>query len=285
MRRFALAAALTALLAAQPLQAFAWGPEGHRIIAALAYERLTPKARQAVDQLISHSAEQGTPSCEVRSIEDAATWPDCVRPLPQFHYLAAMHFEDVPICGTEPKAVYCPGGRCVSDETTRALAVLKDQHRPAVERLQALEEVVHFIGDLHQPLHAANNNDRGGNQVKVQVDGREENLHHVWDDDVVFAAVGSSEPSAVTSLQPLAASNASAWSQGDIDQWVAESHQAAVSYVYAKLPTPPACGTPAASQTLPDAYLRGAAPLVRRQLAKAGVRLALVLNRALQAGR
>ncbi len=68
---------------------------------------------------------------------------------------------------------------------------------------------------------------------------------------------------------------------GDLDDWLAETHQVAVAYVYAKLAQPPACGQPAPDQTISKAYLDGADPIVREQLARAAVRLARVLNEAL----
>jgi len=192
-----------------------------------------------------------------------------------------MHYENVPLCGSEPKAVYCPDGKCVVDETRRAIAILQDRHRSALERLQALEEVAHFIGDMHQPLHAADNGDRGGTDVHVTVNGHETHLHHVWDTEVIQDALGTSDTEAAKKLEALANRYARSWSRGDLDDWLAEAHQFAVSYVYPKLALPPKCGVPAPSQSISQAYLDGAAPIVRTQLARAGVRLAVVLNRTL----
>jgi len=269
-------------IALAPAAAYAWDIEGHRIIAHLAYERLTPKAKADITALISHSPEQGTPSCPVASLEDASTWPDCIRPLHgRWDYLAVMHYEDVPICGVAPKAAYCPDGKCITDETKRAIAILRDKLRPPVERLQALAEIAHFIGDMHQPLHAANNNDRGGNDVKVMVEGHPSNLHHVWDTEVLENAVGTSEAAAEASLEPLVAANAARWDAGDVDSWLAQTHQLAVSYVYPKLASPPVCGQPAPAQTISQSYLDGGAPIVRAQLAKAALRLAVLLNQVL----
>lgn len=275
---------IAALLLVLPAtRAAAWGSEGHRIVAALAYDRLTPRARETVDTLIAHSAEQGTPSCPVATLMDAATWPDCVRPLHQrFDYLAAMHYEDVPLCETPPKVRYCPDGKCITEETKRAISILKDAARSPADRLQALEEIAHFVGDMHQPLHAMDNGDRGGNLVQVTVQGRATNLHHVWDVEVLENAVGTSEAAAETVLRPLIAANARQWSGGRIDDWLAESHGLARTYVYPSLVQPPMCGQPAPPQAITPAYLDGAAPIVRQQLAKAAIRLAKVLNQTLK---
>jgi hypothetical protein len=82
---------------ALPARALAWDAEGHRIIAHLAYERLTPKAKAQIAALIANAGEQGTPSCAVASLEDASTWPDCIRPLHgRWDYLAPMRLRRHP---------------------------------------------------------------------------------------------------------------------------------------------------------------------------------------------
>jgi hypothetical protein len=284
MRVYGSAAFMATLIAVStpPINALAWDSEGHRIIAHLANERLTPAARRAVDGLLAHSGEQATSSCRVASLEDAAAWPDCVRSLHgHFEYLAVMHYEDVPICGSAPKASYCPDGKCITDETRRAIATLRDRRRPAVERLQALEEVAHFIGDMHQPLHAADNGDRGGNAVRVEIEGHPSNLHHVWDTEALEYAVGTDEARAEAALRPLFNANDSRWRSGELDTWLAETHRIAVRYVYPKLAQPPVCGRPAPAQMISKAYLDRAAPIVRVQLARAAARLSVVLNQSL----
>jgi hypothetical protein len=82
---------------------------------------------------VAHSAEEVTPTCPVANLEDASTWPDRIRPLHgRFEYLARMHFEDVPICGAVSKAAYCPDGACITEETRRAIAILRDPRRAPV---------------------------------------------------------------------------------------------------------------------------------------------------------
>ena len=277
-----VAACFSACLLMNSGPAFAWGAEGHRIIAHLAFERLTPKAKAAVKVLVAQSVAQGTPSCPVADLDDAATWPDCVRRLHgRFNYLGPMHFEDVPLCGTVPKATYCPDAKCITDETQKAIGILRDHGAPALQRLQALEEVSHFVGDIHQPLHAADNGDRGGNEVHVLIGRRHTNLHHIWDDEVLENAVGRSETEAENLVRPVILKNAFRWVAGTPDTWLAETHRLASDYVYPKLASPPACGRPAPDQTITQNYLDGAVPLVRIQLARAAVRLAEVLNRSL----
>ncbi len=301
MTKLRTALSALAILAFMPSTAHAWGSEGHRIIAHLAYEQLTPKAKAEVAGLIAHSSEQGTPSCPIASLEDAATWPDCIRPLHgRWKYLAVDHFEDVPVCqapggwtidasasptrrldeviALESALPWCENGNCTVAETAKAELVLKDRSRSAADRLEALEEISHFVGDMHQPLHAADNHDRGGIDVKVQVNGHASNLHHVWDTEVLENAVGKDEAAAEAVLRPLVQQHARTAAEGDLHDWLMQSHALAQTYVYFKLPQSPVCGVAGPPQDISQAYLDGAAPIVREQLAKASIRLAAVLN-------
>jgi len=193
-----LTLSMVVLLTALPSAVLAWGGEGHRIIAALAYERLAPNARQAVDRLI------------------------------------------------------------------------------------ALEEVEHFMGDMHQPLHMTDNGDRGGNEVQASLPGGETaNLRHIWDTTLVAAALGPDEAQAEAQLRPLVAANAATWSRGDLNAWASETHLVGVQVAYGRLPAKPPCGGPAPFQALGQDYVDAAVPVVREQLGRAAVRLAIVLNEAL----
>jgi hypothetical protein len=187
----------------------------------------------------------------------------------------------VPICGSPPKSSYCPDGKCLVDETRKAIATLQDRAATPVQQLQALEEVVHFVGDLHQPLHAANNDDRGGNTVQVIVGGHLSNLHHVWDTEALENAVGTDEAAAEDKVR-LSIPAADDAGQGNLDSWLAQSHELAVAYVYKALAQPAQCGRPTPDQAISQAYLDGAAPIIRAQLGRAAVRLAVVLNAALK---
>ena len=286
MRSRLIAAAVALLSLTLPATARAWGGEGHRVVARLAYERLTPTARAEIDRVIAGARAESTPACPVASVEDAATWADCVRGQrdPVFSRLTPLHFEDRPLCGSETKASFCPEGQCVSEELKRALAVLRDRRRSDVDRLVALEEVEHFTGDMHQPLHMTDNADRGGNQVPVRYpgEGQPTSLHHVWDTELVVAALGAHEKQAEAALRPAIDQSAPIWSRGDVNAWAAETHLLGTSFVYPRLPSPPACGRQADLQDLGPVYIRAAAPLVRQQLGRAAARLAVLLNAALR---
>lgn len=126
------------------------------------------------------------------------------------------------------------------------------------------------------------NADRGGNEVQASLpDGRTANLHHIWDTDLVVAALGSDETQAEATLRPLVTANAASWTTGDVNAWAAETHLIGVSVAYGKLPASPFCGRAAPFEPLDQAYVDAAIPVVREQLGRAAVRLATLVNAAL----
>ena len=136
-----------------------------------------------------------------------------------------------------------------------------------------LKYLVHFIGDVHQPLHASNDHDRGGNDVAVKFMGLPTNLHAVWDSGIISPAVKGDERSyALQLVQHITEEQHQRWSEGTLITWVNEGREVAARTIYGELPH---------SGTLPDDYETKALPIVNEQLERAGVRLATLLNKAL----
>jgi nuclease S1 len=154
--------------------AHAWGAEGHRLIAELAQERLSPEARAKVQALLDEE-----PGATLSSI---ATWADEVRTpsTAAWHY---VNFDRELGCRYEA-ARNCPDGHCVVGAIERQLQVLQS-NLPSDQRLKALKWVVHLVGDAHQPLHAGLAGDKGGNLYQVQAYGRGGNLHSLWDGGLI----------------------------------------------------------------------------------------------------
>jgi hypothetical protein len=269
-----IAAGLVALLSAS--EALAWGETGHRATGDLAWEQLTPKARAAVNAIVAGGNPGNAPNCRARTLADMAEWPDCVRGNPAYASWTPLHFADIPLCGAPDPAVYCRQGACATAALTRAETTLRAAASRPTERFLALAQLAHFLGDIHQPLHVADNDDRGGNAIHASGLG-EQNLHHTWDTTLVNAALGS-ERQAVQRLRPLVEEHRRDWTAGSFETWAAESHQIAVTAVYKPLPQPPACHASAGVEALDQAYFNQAAPVVRTQIAKASVRLAAKLN-------
>ncbi|HEX8534110.1 MAG TPA: S1/P1 nuclease, partial [Allosphingosinicella sp.] len=164
MRRFFLFLAL--LLAASP--AAAWWEYGHWTVARVAEARVKPQTRAAIQRLIARSALLETPTCPIRNIADASYWPDCVKTLGErFSYASPWHYQNVDICKPFDIKTPCRDGNCVSAQIDRNAKLLADKTLPVRERVMALAFLVHFVGDLHMPLHAGDKGDLGGNRFRA----------------------------------------------------------------------------------------------------------------------
>ncbi|MFN6934588.1 MAG: S1/P1 nuclease, partial [Tsuneonella sp.] len=187
-----LTAALAAMLILlQPALAGAWGYYGHETTARIALANVRPETRAAIARLVANDSELGTPYCRIRSLPEAATWPDCLRRDGwRWGYTFAWHYQTEPIGEPYDARKNCSGGNCVSAQITRNHRILADESLPANVRLEALAFMVHFAGDIHMPLHSGDNDDRGGNDV-VTAYGivPDLNLHSIWDSALAERAI------------------------------------------------------------------------------------------------
>ena len=284
MRSFGAVGAALALLSMAP--ALAWGPQGHRTVGAIADRLLTSEARAAVAELLADDRDKfGNPSGRT-TLESVSVWADEIRGTaldePRWHY------DDAPVCGRAPRAAYCAGGQCNSAQLERLTRVLADASASRGERNAALKWVVHLVGDIHQPLHAADNGDHGGNQVQVALAGvrtrGRESLHRAWDTELVSLALGGGNrqqpPRDIDALAREARALVAEAGQGTPAAWAWQSNNLArnVAYRYPGF----ACGSaPAGIVVLDRAYQREAASIVRERLLLAGARLANLLNETL----
>ena len=286
MRLFAdLGFAAAVLGSAGP--ALAWGDLGHKITALIAYRHLTPKARTALDALLAADNDTLTPP----DFASRATWADKYRN--GHRETAAWHFVDVEIdhpdlqaaCFGYPAASLPasagPAQDCVVDKIEAFESELSSPSTPAAERLLALKFLIHFVGDLHQPLHASDHEDRGGNCIGLapSPDGRDTNLHAYWDTGVVETLGGSADQIAAKLDAEITPADVATWRRGDAKTWAMESFQLSRKDVYA-LPAKPSCSN-RGSIALSAAYQSTAQRDAAEQLEKAGVRIAILLNRAL----
>lgn len=174
----------------------------------------------------------------------------------------------------------CPKNECVLGKIEDFRKQLNDPATPPDERREALMFLIHFIEDLHQPLHSSDNHDQGGNGVHVQYydkpADKPSNLHSAWDTALV-EHLGPADR-IFPQLSRESASHAKKFSKGTPSQWAEQSHQAAQKIVYGKLPK----AAPGATVVLNAAYEKASDRLIRRQLELAGARLAAVLNHDLQ---
>jgi nuclease S1 len=275
----ALSAALSAASAA-----WAWGPQGHRTVGAIADRLLTPAASRAVAELLASDLDRfGNPSGR-STLESVSVWADEIRGTPADE--PRWHYDDIPVCGTTPpRQEYCPRDQCNSAQLERLIRVLADRRADLRTRNEALKWIVHLVGDLHQPLHAADNGDAGGNRVAVALAGvhtrGRENLHRAWDGELVQLALGTGNrqrpPPDIDALARAARVLSATAAQGTPASWAEESNQLAriVAYHYRGF----GCGRTAADIVVLDRlYQRAAQAVVRERLLLAGGRLAKLLN-------
>ena len=268
--------------------AFPWGQQGHKLVGEIASNYLTPEASQQVSAILQGDlGANGKPSGRT-TLGEVASWPDEIRGKPAAQGKDGWHFEDIPVCGNASPDQICPQGNCASAQLARLSEVLRNPQAAARDRNEALKWVVHLMGDIHQPLHAADNKDHGGNTVKVSflgkrtgTDGRPLNLHKIWDVQIVERVVADRGGEAAFLGRTTTPEEVNAWAGGSVLDWMQESNALARDVVYAKLPTGFSCGTqPTATEAIDRNYYAEAGPVVELQLWKAGVRLASLLNAA-----
>ena len=299
---------------------FGWGCSGHQIVALIAQKQLTANARQAVLNLLSGSPIDPTlkrfcGQTTLGPLADVATWADDFRD--KDPSTGNWHFWDIPLIVKEEPALteFCDP-LCVNRAIEKQLMVLRSAKAAREDKIKALMFVIHLMGDMHQPLHVISNNDRGGNCVPVNFfelqtkegdhSSSSPNLHGVWDTSILERIAGIRRESHDADVKHFA--NALALRYGtqmmkwriapvDIEGWAWESHQLASRITYGKLPAAITPEEPVSVSTCADdnnigqrmlalhekidqPYVTAASPVIERQLAKAGARLADVLNRA-----
>ncbi len=167
---------------------------------------------------------------------------------------------------------------CVVDKITQFAAELEASGTDAEERLAALKFLLHFVGDMHQPLHSSDNHDNGGNSVKVTVEGfphkAKDELHGFWDTQFVDALGMPPAALAKKLIAQITPAQEAEWKTGAPDDWAMEAFNISFDDVYGQ---PPLSG----AVQLDAAYVAKAEKDVALQLSRAGVRLAAILNRAL----
>ncbi len=280
-----VAALLSLLLATR---AWGWGSAGHKIVAAIAAENLTPAAQTHVANIL------GVPVARraiASAMESASVLPD-TKFRDEDPSTEPWHFID--ICLQDARADIpkrCPKGNCVTDKIDEYSKRLKDGNYDRWGAAGDLAFLIHFVGDIHQPLHAANDADHGGNSIEVESYPRARNLHDAWDNGIVRDlenSMDSGRPEATAhKLEQTYASEKALdiWIPGDTDDIAWESNQIARSDIYAALHIPvEPCESGAffwrhqAPVRLSSEYMDQAATIAGHQLAKAGFRLASLLN-------
>jgi hypothetical protein len=294
IRGFLFTSFLMAPTLETPCPALAWGDEGHKIIALIAEHYLDTAVRAKVATLLAADTDTLTG----HDIASEATWADKYRDSDRdttkvrYHATWRWHFVDIEL--TQPDlALACfghlplpsgvpaskgPPQACVVDKINQFAAELGSPTTSASEQLLALKFLLHFVGDLHQPLHASDDHDAGGNKKLVAGEGvHPSNLHHYWDVEFVERLGTDPRQVAAALIGQISEAQRQEWSNGTPSDWAVEAFALARRDAHGLLPEP----DDQARYSLPSAYTKQAERDVALQLSRAGVRLALVLNRVL----
>src|SRR5712671_2841962 len=244
---FALAANI-----AQSRQALAWGDEGHEVVALIAQSFLEADVRKRVTALLSADTDDLT----AHDIASAATWADKYRDA-NFEGSRAKtrqwHFTDIEItaldlhkaCFNHPAlppgtvASNGPAADCVVDKIEQFAAELTEPKTDPEEQVVALKFLLHFVGDLHQPLHSSDDNDRGGNDKRVSAAGfKAGNLHHFWDTEFVNELGPNAKAIASDLIGHITKDQQTEWQAGGPTDWAQETFKIARDDTFGQLPAP-----------------------------------------------
>jgi len=230
----------------------AWGPQGHRVVGFIAESHLQPKVKKLILEKFN-----------INSLADVATWADVIRKEREeekpWHY---TNIEDGQ--WTYNAARDCPDGSCVTEQIPKFSGILADSSVPLQQRKAALKYLVHFVGDVHQPLHLGNKKDRGGGTIRFHYKGKKVSLHYLWDGGLVDWR-GSLLEYATSLNERVIESEVSEWSLSTVSDWANESRRLALNSAYKV-------------ENLSKPYIARSREIIELRLTQAGVRLAHLLN-------
>jgi len=275
-------------LALLPSPAAAWWEYGHHTVGEIAMREVRPETRAQIRRLLAQERLLDTPSCRVRTLAEAAYWPDCIRGLgDRFSYTAPWHYQNIHVCRAFDARANCPDGNCVTAQIARHARMLANRELPTRERLEALAFLAHFVGDLHMPLHAGDRADLGGNRVAVNygVIGGRTNLHSAWDGYIAERGISQPPGDAAGLLAALGIEERQAMRQGTVADWAQQSWELSRDIAYRTLfgdpcpsESPP---VPEQRPTITEELVRSYVPVIRTQISRGGLRLAELLDQAL----
>lgn len=250
-------------------QTVAFGADGHRIITKIAENHLSEKTAQAL-KTISDDAD----------LSKLALWPDQIRSIPKWKKSKYWHYINISDDQQFENVVRSSKGDLLS-ALEQSYRQLQDTELSDERRLQALSFFIHFVGDIHQPLHVGRRDDRGGNSVSIKwlKQTKRRNLHWVWDSGLIEAAKLTVEDH-VERLNNASEKQIQHWQQDSFLSWAVESKMLRSQVYEFGLTTPQ--GKPAKQKpiTITQDYINRNKPIIEKRLLMAGIRLAGYLNQA-----
>jgi len=232
-----------------------WGITGHRTVGQIAAPYLTKRAKKAVSSLLNG-----------HSMAFYSTYADEIKSDKRYRKFSFWHYVDFKFGAKYTPATADKKGDLIQG-INKCIKVLKNPNSSRSDKAFYLKLLIHFIGDLHQPLHVGRTADRGGNDIKLDWFNKPTNLHSVWDSQMINSYKMSYSELA-ENANKLSKAQVKVLQKGSILDWAYESH-ALAKKVYASAKS---------GDKLSYRYSYLYFPMVRQQLQKGGVRLAKVLN-------
>jgi hypothetical protein len=234
--------------------AYSYGDIGHKAVASIAWQQLTPFAKQNAERILGAG--------KLKFVE-ASVWADHIKRDERFNYLKPMHYVNLPKASTKyQRSRDCKKDKCIVEAIKTFSKVAKSGSKK--EQRLALRMLIHLVGDIHQPLHAGLKEDRGGNWYEVKYQGKAVSLHKLWDNQLV-KRIAKDWESVSAVVEKL---NIQAPLYGP-KVWAEESHALTTGFAYEALE----------NSSVSQEYLAKADNIIQDQLAKAGWRLAMWLNK------
>ena len=236
-----------------------WGYVGHQTIARIAENHLTPQAKAAIHNLLGKE-----------TIVNVASWADEIVDQPDYRSTAPWHYVNVE-AGLNYEAfaaaVKSQNVPNVYTAIQNCKQVLTDKRAGIRQKANALKFIIHFVGDAHQPMHVSRAEDKGGNTVQMQFNGKGTNLHSLWDSGLINHE-GLSFAHMADNYDTATSQQIKQWQNDDIMIWLFESYQISTR-LYAEA---------ASSNDADETYYQDHISIVRHRIERAGIRLAGVLN-------
>ncbi|MCB5424922.1 S1/P1 nuclease [Altererythrobacter sp. CC-YST694] len=251
--------------------AAAWGPIGHRVSAQIAERNISGKVRAEIAGILG-----------AETLADASTWPDDERSNPDPFWqteASPWHYVTLPEGKHAAELAHPPEGDAAT-ALDRFAAVLRDRKASREDRQRALRFIVHIVADLHQPLHAGNDRDRGGNWFNVLWFDEPQNLHWVWDEGLILKRQLSYSEYAERLERQMTPEQVTGWWNSDPAVWIDES-TALRDRIYPATGGELGVGTRESPVSLSWQYAWQWTPAMEQRLEQSGVRLAAYLDKVL----
>lgn len=244
-----------------------WGVTGHRTVGRIAENHLSANAKAAVKELLGHV-----------SLADVSTWADEVRNQPEYRHTAPWHFLNLPLGLSYPefeKQVEGMSQENVYSALLNQEHILSDKTTTREQKTEALKFIVHFVGDLHQPMHVSRAEDKGGNTIQLNYGGTGTNLHSLWDTKLLEHQ-GLTYEQLADQYDHASPEQIRQWQSDPLIKWIWESYEIS-SRLYVEIDA-------MKDRTIDDSYYQAHIAIIRDRIEKAGIRLAGVLNQLFSKG-